>query len=108
VGEALEADTCVSELDDEPVDDDVVELEAVDEACVVVTAAAAVVFAVAWWVAPITASVAPNSSAALASSAAAVRRGDRPGRTRRLGTRAWRMEIAPGLLGERPRVPAGG
>jgi hypothetical protein len=103
VGDELEADTCVPELEDEPVDDDVP-----DDACVVVTAAAAVVCVVGWCAVPITASVAPNRSALQASRAAAVRRGERPGRTRRLGTRALRMEIAPGeVVDGRTVVPSG-
>jgi len=96
----LDADTDVFELADVALDDvvepdDVLELDEVVDVGVEVTAAAAVVVAAAWWVRLIVASVAPNSSAALAIRAAAVRRGERPGRTRRFGTRALRMEIAP-------------
>jgi hypothetical protein len=93
VGVELDADTDAPELADVPLDE--AELDVVEDAWVVPMAAAAVV-AVAWWVRLIAASVAPNRRAAVASSAAAVRRGERPGRTRRFGTRALRMEIAPG------------
>jgi hypothetical protein len=84
VGVALDAATEaeLSELADVP------ELEVVDDTWVDATAAAAVVVVVPGWATVIAASVAPNRIAALASSAAAVRRRERPGRTRRFGTRA--------------------
>ncbi len=97
VGAALDADADVPDEDDVPdvVADTAVPLVADVWLGVFATVAAATVVVPAGCARCIVASVAPNSSAAVASRVAAVRRPERPGRTRRLGTRALRMEIAP-------------
>jgi hypothetical protein len=84
---------------DEVPDDDVPEVvadTAVPDAddvslAAVAVVAAATVFVLPGWARLIAPSVAPNSRAAVARRAAAVRRPERPGRTRRLGIRAERM-----------------